>query len=92
MCSNDIIHCSTKVRKSATGLLMKQNCVFTIAQVTSPGAAGDGSDEWYISVTTSSTWVSVIIRAFVMVQECVANICTFTLQFFINKYSEIIMV
>ena len=46
-----------------------------------PGAAGDGSDEWYISVITSTTCVSVIIRAFVMVQECLANISTFILKF-----------
>lgn len=55
-----------------------------------PEAAGDGSDERYISVITSSTSVTVIIRAFVMIQECVANtrISTFTLQFLYKQISR----
>jgi hypothetical protein len=53
-----------------------------------PGATGDGIDEWYVPVVKSNTCVGVIVRAFVMGQECVANISTLTSKFLYKQISR----
>ena len=87
VCSNDIILVQRKSGSRLPDCWWSKNVALPWHKRRRPGVTGDGSDEWYISEITSSTCVSVIIRAFVMVQECVANISTFALKFLYKQIS-----